>query len=702
MFRCFLLLIVFSCHLLSAQNTTQIDSLLQVVNKQYDTVQASIYFQIANEYKQNNPSKSQFYAEKGLKIANSLQDTHKVLVAYNLIGLANKHKNNLKVAEQYLKLGLDISRQLKIEKFIGKFSSNLGNIYYDKGEFDLALSFYLESLRSEEKLKDTTGILVSYITIGAVYGVTEKLDKSEAYFKKALELSQIINNLLYAQYCYNNLSLINITQEDYQQALEYSKKSLEISIAQKNKESIAHSYNSIGNCYLKMRQLPQAKLNLQKAYDLRQEMGLYRELATTISHFAELYFRMGDKDKGQEFYEKAINQSITLKAKGMQQELYKQYSTELENYGLFKKALKYHKLYSEIKDSIFNQEKLDKLSQLEIEYETEKKEQQIQLKEVELEKSREASKRKSLQNNMLIGGLLIVIIMSFISIRAYINKRKSNELILKQKEEVEHQKILVEEKNIEILDSINYAKRIQDAILPSDDFIRTHLSDSFVFYKPKDIVAGDFYWVEKVGDKVLFAVADCTGHGVPGAMISVVCHNALNRAIGEFNLINPGKILDKTREIIAEQMNKSIQNNSKISVRDGMDIALVVMNTKDKSFEFAGANNSLWIIRKNSDQVEVVKATKQHIGMVETPQNFESHLVNLEKGDTIYLFSDGYVDQFGGEKGKKMKTANFKKLLLSIQKETMEQQYQLIDEAFENWKGDLEQLDDVCIIGVRI
>ncbi|MFT5779404.1 MAG: serine phosphatase RsbU (regulator of sigma subunit) [Crocinitomicaceae bacterium] len=262
-----------------------------------------------------------------------------------------------------------------------------------------------------------------------------------------------------------------------------------------------------------------------------------------------------------------------------------------------------------------------------------------------------------------------------------------------QKRTIEERNKLVELKNEEILDSISYAKRIQNAILPSESMLKEHLKGSFVFYKPKDIVAGDFYWLEHKDGKVLFAAADCTGHGVPGAMISVVCNNGLNRSVLEFGLTDPGQILDKTREIVIHEFEKSDDD-----VKDGMDIALCSL--EGNKLHYAGANNPLWIVR-NGEVLET-KVHKQPISKFDNLVNFQTNTVELQKGDTIYIFSDGYVDQFGGEKGKKFMTRAFHELLISIQDKSMEEQKIHLDDVFETWKGNLEQIDDVCVIGVKI
>ncbi|UKN01097.1 SpoIIE family protein phosphatase [Paracrocinitomix mangrovi] len=265
----------------------------------------------------------------------------------------------------------------------------------------------------------------------------------------------------------------------------------------------------------------------------------------------------------------------------------------------------------------------------------------------------------------------------------------------------------IEKENLlrEITDSISYAKSIQKAILPSDKRVNECLQECFIIYKPKDIVAGDFYWLEPFKDSsgtegILLAAADCTGHGVPGAMVSVICNNALNRAVREYKIFEPGKILDQCREIVIKEFEKS-----EVEVKDGMDIALVslALNTHSHSvLKYAGAHNPLWIVRNGGTTVEEIKADKQPIGKFDSPQPYQTHKIQLNKGDVFYIFSDGYTDQFGGPKGKKYKAKAFKELLLSIQNLSMVEQKSAIDKTFENWKDKLDQVDDVCVIGVRI
>ncbi|MDF2438750.1 MAG: rsbU 7 [Bacteroidota bacterium] len=268
-----------------------------------------------------------------------------------------------------------------------------------------------------------------------------------------------------------------------------------------------------------------------------------------------------------------------------------------------------------------------------------------------------------------------------------------------EKEKLQSAYSEIDEKNKDITDSIHYAKRIQEAILPSDSSIKQLLPDSFVFYKPKDIVSGDFYWLEQWGPQTLIAAVDCTGHGVPGAFMSIVAHNLLTQAVNVLGLAKPALILNETNSQLSKKLN---QNPEEATVRDGMDIALCAINYKKSTMEFAGANNPLWLIRDN--QVIEINGDKFPVGAFigEELQRFTNHEWEIQKGDCIYLFTDGYADQFGGPKGKKFKYKQFQELLISIHQKPMAEQKEILTNRNAEWQGDLEQVDDILVIGIRI
>ncbi|MCB9222771.1 MAG: SpoIIE family protein phosphatase [Crocinitomicaceae bacterium] len=327
--------------------------------------------------------------------------------------------------------------------------------------------------------------------------------------------------------------------------------------------------------------------------------------------------------------------------------------------------------------------------------------------------------------NVILIGFILVIIFTFYILKQYRDKQKANGQLREQKEEIVKQNSLletandeilqakheIEEKSSEILDSINYAKRIQTAILPPPSYWNKNLPESFVLYLPKDIVAGDFYWMDTVGEEVLFAAADCTGHGVPGAMVSVVCHNALTRTVREFGMHQPAELLDKVTDLVIETFERSDHE-----VKDGMDISLCGLTMSTMELEFAGAHNPMWLIRAGNEDFEgmeksmdldgktlyEIKADKQPVGKFAYREKFTNNKIKLQKGDLIYLSSDGYPDQFGGERGKKLKTKAFKEILIKLAETDIHQQKDLLERSFNEWKGDFEQLDDVCVIGIKI
>lgn len=296
--------------------------------------------------------------------------------------------------------------------------------------------------------------------------------------------------------------------------------------------------------------------------------------------------------------------------------------------------------------------------------------------------------------------------------------------VVQKADKISEQKDIIEEKNKEIVDSINYAQRIQSAYLPPEETFHKIFKNGFVYFQPKDLVSGDFYWFygqnnEKGEKEVFVAAADCTGHGVPGALMSVICCNAMNETVITRQIQDTGKILDTTRDIVK----KSLKSSDNSQYKDGMDISLCKINLVTRKVEFSGANNPLWIItsakeiqgatpRRYDDHPNIlweVKGDKQPIGLYEHEKPFTTHHLSLSEGDKIYMFSDGYQDQFGGEDisdskkgGKKFKSANFKKLLVSLFEHPMGQQKEELHNTFVQWKGDLEQIDDVCVIGICI
>jgi serine phosphatase RsbU (regulator of sigma subunit) len=362
-------------------------------------------------------------------------------------------------------------------------------------------------------------------------------------------------------------------------------------------------------------------------------------------------------------------------------------------------AYHYLRLFKNLNDSLFSTEKSSQIAEMQMQFENEQKEK---LRELE-QKAKDTEQNAKLERQKLFTGgailiLLLTVVFSIFLYRNYLNKKKAH-LEISQKNEI------IGAKNREIIDSINYAKHLQDAILPPLKLIRQYFHDSFILYSPKDIVAGDFYWFEKKENLIFFAAADCTGHGVPGAMVSVVCSNALNRTVKEFGITEPGKILDRVKNLVVETFVHEGDpggEKSENEVKDGMDISLCSYDPQTGQLRWAGANNPIWIIKKGTKEVLELKPNKQPIGKSDILSTFTTHVLTVNSGDSLYLFTDGFADQFGGPAGKKYKTAKLKELILSVHDKDMNTQYLMIKKSFDEWKGKEDQVDDICVIGLAI
>ncbi|MFL5754109.1 MAG: PP2C family protein-serine/threonine phosphatase [Bacteroidia bacterium] len=284
-----------------------------------------------------------------------------------------------------------------------------------------------------------------------------------------------------------------------------------------------------------------------------------------------------------------------------------------------------------------------------------------------------------------VSNIVVICTIIFVLVEYFVAKKNSIQNLLAQK-------------NKDITDSITYAKRIQQAILPPDNLVKRLLPESFILYKPKDIVSGDFYWVAEWGEHILFAAVDCTGHGVPGAFMSIVGQNMLNQTVNEHGLYKPNLVLNSLNKAVARTLGRDANNR----IKDGMDIALCSLDKKKMLLEFSGAFNPVWILR--GEEIFEIKGNKFPIGsfLDNTVQNFDCHEFALQPGDRVYVFTDGYADQFGGPKGKKFKYKNIKKLLLESRNLSMPEQRAVLEKTLEDWKGKLEQIDDVLVMGVRV
>lgn len=628
------------------------DSLNRVALTVSQDSAAKIYVMLARYYLGANPDSVVVYADKAMKIAP--EKSIAIGDAYIQLGNRQHMLGNIDSAIALYTTAQNYFRDIDNEKGIGKVYQSFAVVKSSMKDYQGALDNLLKAIEIYERVGFKRGLTMAYMGAGNNYRFLGNTKDGSVYMFKAMS---------------NALSLGDSAWY-YQTMAEYA-------------GMMYKSGRSDSSNYYFARSIPYMEQN-----------GFYYALIPAYLTYSELLAEQKPVNEKllHDYLFKALSISTEMGIMDNQQSMYRQLGAYYVLRNKPDSVFYYMDLSSRVADSLSNATNMELLHETETKYETEKKDLQIQNQSLELtakEKVNEAQSRM-----LWIGGLGLLIVCVF-AVIAFVNYRKSQQA----KREIEHQKVLVEVKQKEIIDSIDYAKRIQSAILPPAKLIKSHLPESFVLYKPKDIVAGDFYWLEPIvsanSTTILFAACDCTGHGVPGALVSVICHNGLNRAVREFGLREPGRILDKTREIVISEFEKSEED-----VKDGMDVAMCALT--GNSLTYAGANNPLWIIRKGATEVEEYKATKQPIGKYHDPVPYVTHNITLQSGDAIYIFSDGYVDQFGGEHGKKFKASSLKNLLLTMQHESMDRQRELLNERFNSWRVGAEQTDDVCVVGVRV
>jgi serine phosphatase RsbU (regulator of sigma subunit)/tetratricopeptide (TPR) repeat protein len=694
-----------------------------------DTLKIQQLNEQALKARQSDPSKALKQINEAIALAEKTGYKPALAMSYNHAGLIYSGiANHPKALENHFK-ALKVREEMDDKKGISASYNNIGTIYYHQANYELALEYMTSSLRIKEELNDKKGASYSYNNIGNIYYQLHKYPSSLEFHLKSLKIKEELSDKKGMAASLSNIGNVYVKLGQMDLALEYQQKALKLREGTDDKKGLTESYINIGDIYIKTKKAEEGIAFHRQALKLALETGARDLQKFAYEGLSAASREIKNYEDALKYYELAIAIKDTLfnsensKAIAEMQARYETEKKEKEIELLTKdkalqfSLLKQEQLYAAKKENeIILLNKSRELQQLTLDKRNAELKKQLAEKEAAEKKADLLSKEKQIKEGELerqtfiswaaASGAALVLILAAVSIRGYSQKKKANQLLALQKGEIEERNraieaaySMIEEKNKDITDSIRYAERIQQAILPPDSLWKSVLPESFVFYKPKDILCGDFYWLEKRDDDVFIAAVDCTGHGVPGALMSIVGYNLLNKAVLEQGILAPSDILNQLNKWVTVTLRQTMHESS---VRDGMDISFCKINMRTRELQFAGAYNPLYIVREET--LIEIKADKFPVGIFlnEEMRAFTNHTVQLEEGDVIYMFSDGFPDQFGGEKGKKFKMSRFRDLLVSISRKEPALQKNIIDASFEQWKGRFEQTDDVLVVGVKI
>lgn len=583
--------------------------------------------------------------------------------------------------------------------------NNTGYLAKFKGDIPGALENYHKSLRMFEQINDRENVANILNNIGFIYKDQGDFEKALSTFSKNLELYKQMNNKYGIAMTFNNLGIINSDQGKLEEALYYYEKSLAQTDSD-HKRLKAYVFNNLGDVYEQQSKLkdktPEEQRNLKEkallyfknGLEIQEAAGDKRGVALSLTNISLVLFDLGEINEGKEFAEKGLNISKQIGYPDNIKRASESLSQICAKQNNWKEAYEMHVLFKRMNDSMNNEVNKKMAIRKGFQYEYDKKTTADSVRSFQERKVFSAQlQQERTQRMALYCGIILVGVFGAFMFNRFKVTKKQNQLIVQQKSELQMQKELVEAHQKETLDSIHYAKRIQSALIANSDFITGNIGNNFIFFKPKDIVSGDFYWATIHKEKFYLAVCDSTGHGVPGAFMSLLNMGFLSEAIKEKNIEKPNEVFNYVRERLITSISDGGQ-------RDGMDGVLISIDKKTNVIEYAAANNEPVLVR-NKQIIELPK-DKMPVGSGEDLNSFALYSFIPEPGDSLYLYTDGYADQFGGPKGKKYKYKQLNELLVKNSGLEPQQQKQLIETEFENWKGNLEQVDDVCIVGLSL
>jgi serine phosphatase RsbU (regulator of sigma subunit) len=627
-----------------------------------------------------------------LKILKPLNEKKGIAMCYINLGLTEDRLGNYAKAIQYASAAVKIRKEIGDVRGTASAFNNLAISYENLGDYKQSMTYYFKSLELREALKDKLGMSVSYLNIGNAYNLQGNFDESEKFLLKALPLKIEVGDKEGEAYVYANLASNATARKDYKKALIMHLKALKLREEMNDRQNINQTYNFIGVNYVAQKKYEEALVYFLKSQRSSKQLGDKVNCIEASTGAGRCYEQKKNYGEALRNYEQALLLSKEINYLSGLRDAFNNLSSIQEKLGNYREALSSQREYTKAKDSILNEASFKQVAELNTRYETDKKEKEILLLTKDQLLKDKTLKQQRLIRIGLIIGLGLFLALSFLLFNRYRYKQKANLVLKKQKNEIT-------EKNIQITDSIDYAKTIQEAILPDAEKLKSYFDDYFILYRPKAIVSGDFYWIGKKGNKIICAVADCTGHGVPGAFMSLLGHNILENVVQHDSSVDPGAILTTLNQEIVTRFSKGREQET---VKHGMDVAIISLDIRKQQLEYAGARNSIYLVRNGS--LTELKADKMSTGIVTADHsivNYKNTTCTLQKGDMIYLFSDGYADQKGGPDKKKFYYPPFKELLIAISQLSMQDQQLRLDQTISNWIGEGEQVDDILVMGIR-
>lgn len=688
----FIGLLLFSCFPVFPQDS-EVDSLLrELALAKADTSKAAILYHLSEVCDENDIVK---YATELLSLSEKTGYREGIAGAANNLGYAYHLSEPDKALQFYFK-AMKIREELNDTPGVATVYNNIGAVYQSQGSISKAIEYHFKGLKMQELLGDKEGLARAYHNLALIYKGQNEVEKALEYNLLSLKIREEIGDKDGMGTSLNNIGVIYGNKEENEKALDYYLRSLKIREELNDKKGLGPTYSNLGNLFLKQDKPDSAMAYLNKALLVAEEMHDLQNKGFVLTNIARIFTRKGETAKAIECDLKALEIGKVLGHAEIIMRSSLSLANDYKRIKQFEKSLAHFEAYAMMKDSMNNLETKKASMKAEMQHDFEQKEEKAkaeqEIKDAKANQEKELRKAREFWVSVVSGIIFIFLVaMAVFLQKRYQAKKKTSE-------ELEAKNLIIEEKNKNITDSINYAKRIQLAIFPRPEEIAHLIPDSFVLYKPKDIVSGDFYWFAKNGDKTFVAAVDCTGHGVPGAFMSMIGNTLLNEIVIEKKVSQPSEILFLLREGIIKSLK---QTGAEGESKDGMDIAFCAIDSKTNVLEFSGGNNPLWLF-SGSSFVEI-KGDKQPIGIYQDiSKPFTNHRIQLKPSDRFYLFTDGYADQFGGEKGKKFKYAQLKELLLSLNGKSMNDQKRILEKTVDNWKGNLEQVDDICIVGIRV